>query len=306
MPRTDALDVQLLKVFRALMEEGGVTRAAVRLGLSQPAVSLALARLRDIFSDRLFVRGREGMIPTEEALRLLPRVETLLADFQALAELPERFDPAASERAFVLAAPDYLAPTFFSSVVGKLRREAPGVRLTIMALGPDFDFEEALARGEVDVVVGNWPAPPPSLRRSVLLEDDVVCLMADSHPLAHGDFGEADYLGASHVVPVAYSPAHRGVVEAHLARLRAGRARTVAFSHFGSIPYALAGTDLIFTTSRHFAAFYAGFLPLSIREPPIGFPRMTFQLLWHDRTQGSPIHRWLRRVMLEAGRGLSR
>lgn len=300
MSKEDTVDAHLLKVFCALMAEGSVTRAAVKLEQSQPAVSLALGKLREIFSDQLLVRGRDGMVPTERALAILPRAQALLADLTGLVDATAPFDASSSNHSFTIASPDYMAPVFLSEIVDQIRRKAPNASLVIRALGPDFDFEGALARGDVDVVIGNWPSPPAYLKRSILLQDDIVCLMRDSHPLAQGEFSDADYLAAAHIVPVAYSMAHRGVVETHLSSLRVSRARTVALSYFTTAPYLLLQSDLIFSTSRHFASYFAGLLPLVVRQPPIEFPQMVFHMLWHDRSHHSPMHRWLREIIMQA------
>lgn len=300
MAKSDPIDAHLLRVFCTLMAEHSVTRTAVQLDQSQPAISLALGKLREIFSDQLLVRGRDGMVPTERALALFPRAEALLNDLDTLAESTAAFDFSSSTHTFTIASPDYMAPIFLADLVSALRREAPRVELVIRALGPDFDFESALARGDVDVVIGNWPSPPSYLRRSMLLEDEIVCLMRADHPLAEGEMGEADYLAAAHIVPVSYSVAHRGVVETHLSSLRLTRARTVALSYFGTAPYLLLHSDLIFSTSRHFAAYFAAFLPLVVKASPIAFPSMTFYQLWHDRTQHSPMHRWLRDAIMQS------
>lgn len=300
MSKEDTVDAHLLRVFCALMAEGSVTRAAVKLEQSQPAVSLALGKLREIFSDQLLVRGRDGMVPTERALAILPRAQALLADLTGLVDATAPFDASSSNHSFTIASPDYMAPVFLSEIVDQIRRKAPNASLVIRALGPDFDFEGALARGDVDVVIGNWPSPPAYLKRSILLQDDIVCLMRDTHTLAQGVFSEADYLAAAHIVPVAYSMAHRGVVETHLSSLRVSRARTVALSYFTTAPYLLLQSDLIFSTSRHFASYFAGLLPLVVRQPPIEFPQMVFHMLWHDRSHHSPMHRWLREIIMQA------
>ncbi|WP_429817920.1 LysR family transcriptional regulator [Ensifer sp. B1-9] len=300
MSKEDTVDAHLLRVFCALMAEGSVTRAAVKLEQSQPAVSLALGKLREIFSDQLLVRGRDGMVPTERALAILPRAQALLADLTGLVDATAPFDASSSNHSFTIASPDYMAPVFLSEIVDQIRRKAPSASLVIRALGPDFDFEGALARGDVDVVIGNWPSPPAYLKRSILLQDDIVCLMRESHPLAQGTFSEADYLAAAHIVPVAYSMAHRGVVETHLSSLRVSRARTVALSYFTTAPYLLLQSDLIFSTSHHFASYFAGLLPLVVRQPPIEFPQMVFHMLWHDRSHHSPMHRWLREIIMQA------
>lgn len=304
MKKDTLVDLSLLRVFCVLMGERSVSRTAVRLEMSQPAVSLALGRLREHFSDQLLMRGRGGMVPTDRALTILPRIQSLLIDAEALAEDTAPFDISACNHSFTIASPDYLAPIFLGDVIAAARREAPGVRLVIRALGPDFDFETALAKGEIDTVIGNWPSPPNYLRRSVLLEDEVVCVMGKHHKLAQGRFTQADYLAAAHIAPVSYSVAHRGLVETHLSRLRLVRDRTVALSYFGMAPYLLLESDLLFTTSRHFASYFAAFLPLAVRTSPIRFPAMTFYQLWHERSHHAPTHRWLRDLITRSRRSI--
>ncbi|HZF82018.1 MAG TPA: LysR substrate-binding domain-containing protein, partial [Burkholderiaceae bacterium] len=173
---------------------------------------------------------------------------------------------------------------------------APNARLLLQPLGPDYDFEEALAEGELDVVIGNWPQPPEHLRTTLLLEDEIVCLVDRDHPLA-GGMKVADYLQGAHVVPLLYSMTQRGVVETSLAAQRMARTAAVTVPYFGMAPHLLPGTDLIFTTSRHFAQHYAAMLPLAIVPSPIDFPPMRFYQLWHGRTQHAPGHIWFRSLL---------
>jgi DNA-binding transcriptional LysR family regulator len=117
---------------------------------------------------------------------------------------------------------------------------------------------------------------------AILLEDEVVCLVGKTHPNAGGTMTVADYLAGAHVVPLMYSVTQRGVVESHLAALRMSREATVTVPFFGMAPYLLPGTDLIFTTSRHFAEHYVRQLPVAIVRSPIEFPPMRFYQLWHE------------------------
>ncbi len=159
----------------------------------------------------------------------------------------------------------------------------------------------ALADGELDVVIGNWPQPPEHLRMAVLLEDEVVCLVSRDHPGA-ARLTVADYLNGAHVVPQLYSVTQRGVVESHLAALRMAREATVTVPFFSMAPNLLPGTDLIFTTSRHFAEHFARLLPLAVVASPIDFPVMRFYQLWHSRTQHSQGHAWLRALLSAVAR----
>ncbi|OWT63734.1 LysR family transcriptional regulator [Candidimonas nitroreducens] len=300
----ELLDTYLLKVFSLLVAERSVSRVALKLNQSQPAVSVALKRLREIFGDPLLVREKGGMVPTEKALSLLPHARGALAEVEQMLVQPEAFDPHSSRHDFRIGSPDYLAPLFMGSVSARLRRQAPHARLSMHALGPDFDFERSLAEGELDVVIGNWPEPPDRMHLSVLLEDEIVCLVAADHPLAAKGLGLDDYRRAVHVVPMPYSVSQRGVIDAVLAANRIERDERVVVQSFNLAPYLLPGTDLVFTTSRHFAAFYARLLPLAIVASPVAFPPMRFYQLWHQRSHHAPAQRWLRGLLGECGRRL--
>lgn len=295
------LDTYLLRVLCLLLDERSVSRTAVLLHQSQPAISAALKRLRAIFDDALLVRDKGTMVPTERALELLPHARLALAEIDRLTEPPALFDPAGSQQRFRLGAPDYLAPSFMGAAVTMLRREAPQASLSVHALGADYDFENALAEGELDVVIGNWPTPPERMHLSMLLEDEIVCLLARQHPLAEGGLDRDAYLSAGHVVPAAHSRGQRGVIDLFLASRRLRRRELVQVPSFGLAPYLLLESDLIFTTSRHFADFYAAQLPLTTRPCPIDMPPMRFYQLWHDRQHHSPAHRWLRGLLSRAG-----
>ena len=299
---TDPFDTYLLRVFSMLMAERSVSRAAARLDQSQPAVSAALKRLRDILGDPLLVKDKQRMVPTERALQLEASVRIVLGEIESLQAPAAEFDPATTKLCFRIGTPDYLAPPLMASLVSYLRLTAPKARLVLQPLGNDYDYETALANGELDVVIGNWPQPPEHLRMTILLEDDVVCLVSRDHPRAGSQLSVADYLNGAHIVPLTYSVMQRGVVESHMAALRLQRNATVTVPYFSMAPSLLPGTDLIFTTSRHFAEHHARQLPLAILKPPIDFPTMRFYQLWHNRSQQSQSHAWLRSLLSAVAR----
>lgn len=298
----DQLDTYLLRIFCLLITERSVSRTALRLNQSQPAVSLALKRLRTILGDPLLVREKSGMVPTERALALLSHAKGALAEIDRMTFAPESFDPLTSRYEFRVGAPDYLAPMFISSVVERIRKEAPNLRLSLQSLGPNFDFERSLAEGDLDVVIGNWPEPPHRMHLSMLLEDEIVCLVGANHPLARKGFTADDYQRAVHVVPMPYSISQRGVIDTVLATHRLNRDERVVVQSFTMAPYLLQHSDLVFTTTRHFAQFYANLLPLAILPSPIPFPAMRFYQLWHERNHLSPAHRWIRRLLADCGK----
>jgi DNA-binding transcriptional LysR family regulator len=300
----DQLDGYLLRVLCALVEERSVSRTARQLDQTQPAISAALKRLRVLLADPLLVREKLDMVPTSRALQLAAQARIALVVMGKLVASPDQFDAAEAAITFRVASPDYLAPQIMAEVARRLLAEAPQCRLEIHAMAADFDIERALADDKLDVVIGNWPAPPERLHLSLLIEDEMVCLMRSGHPLAQGELTEALYLAAQHVAPARYSSVQRGVVETHLASLRVARDARVVVPYFGLAPYVVAQTDLIFTTARHFAEPFLALLPLVMTNAPSGFPTMRFYQLWHERAHQAPAHRWLRGLISNVARGL--
>jgi DNA-binding transcriptional LysR family regulator len=296
----------LMRVLTTVVAERSVSRTAIRLNQSQPAISAALRRLREIFNDPLLVRDAVGMVPTARGVELCEQARTALTALESLLVGTTAFDPKHSRQTFRIGSPDYVAPMFMARLITGMRREAADARLVVSSLGPDHDFEQALANGDLDVVIGNWPQPPERLHLAGLLDDEIVCLMRRNHPLARKPLTVDGYLRARHVLPLPYSATQRGIIDTRLASLRVVRDATVIVQSFNLAPYMLVDTDLIFTTSRHFAQFYAQQLPLVVVPSPIDFPHMRFYQLWHDRSHHSPAHRWLRARLTEAATALRR
>ncbi|NTV10395.1 MAG: LysR family transcriptional regulator, partial [Zoogloea sp.] len=280
----DSMDVHLLRVLHALLTECSVSKAARRLNQSQPAVSTALRRLRDITGDQLLVRSRNGMTPTERGAALLEPVKIALLQIEAIAVRQVRFEAGQSRRVFNIATPDYLNAGLVGEIIARLRKLAPHSQVVFHSLGPDFDYSRALENGELDVVIGNWPQPPEHLRMAPLFDDHVVCLMRKDHPLAGRKLSSEEYLDAEHLVPTPYAVGQRGVIDMHLARERLKRNVVAYVPYFGLVPYLLLETDMIFSSPRFFAQHYADTMALSISDVPIDFPKMPFYLLWHDRS----------------------
>lgn len=291
----EPLDTHLLRVLYLVLQERSVSRAADRLGITQPAVSSALKRLREITGDELLVRTRSGMTPTERAEGLLGPTRAALDAIDSILVQAEPFDPAKSKRVFGVGAPDYFDAFFLSNLIERFRRAVPSGRLNVRPLSLDVDFERLLEEGELDVVIGNWPRPPEYLRTTPLFDDEVVCMVAERHPLARKDSISADdYLIAQHLAPVRYAGGVRGAIDDHLHKLGVKRDIRVSLPYFHVAPYVLITTDLIFTTGRRFAAHYAKFLPIRILPAPLDFPPLRFYQLWHERTHTAPAARWLR------------
>lgn len=307
MPRSeDPFDTYLLRVLCTLIHEKSVSRSAIRLNQSQPAISAALRRLRAIFNDPLLVRDKNRMVPTARALQAVEQARAALGLIDGLLTSGKEFAAQTTQQRFTIATPDYLAPPFMACVVQQMRTQAPGARLAILPLGQNFDYEQALQNAEVDIVIGNWPSPPEHLHISTLIEDEVVCLMDASHPLATPEQLTAErYLQAAHIVFTPYSPDQRGVVESSLGTMRLSRDGRMQCTSFAQAPDLLVGTDLLLTTSRHFAAYHAKRLRLAMRPLPVGNRSMRFYQLWHSSRHRDASHIWLRGLLSQASQALT-
>ena len=292
----ETLDVHLLRVLHTVVTETSVSRAADRLDISQPAVSAAFKRLRDLTGDALLVRTRNGMAPTTRALELMAHATRALNGIDAIVQHGQKFVPAKSVRVFSVAAPDYLDARFLPGLIQRVGRLAPNARLSIRPLTADMDYERQLEEGDIDVVVANWPNPPPYLRLSPLYDDEVVVVMLRAgHPLAKKSaLTGADYRAAQHIAPVRYAGGVRGSIDGHLAALGMERMHRVSLAYFSLVPLVLEQTDLLFTTGRRFAESCSRIAPLKIFKAPLNFPPMKFYQLWHERTHDAPAAKWLR------------
>ncbi|WP_119157110.1 LysR family transcriptional regulator [Caldimonas tepidiphila] len=306
------IELHLVRVLHTLITERSVSRAALKLNATQPALSAQLRRLRELTGDVLLVRSGNGMVPTPLALDLLEPAGALLREADRLFGAPGRsraFEPAASDRTFRIAASDYLDPLFLPRLVADVKRAAPAVRLDIEPLTAQFDVRRSLASGEVDLVIGNWLEPPEELHLGRLLTDEVVCLVAADHPAVRAprQWTVERYLACEHVAPMPLhsGAAARGVIDAHLASLGLERRVTVRSAHFGQIPQMVAASLLVLTTGRQFCQRYLDALPLRVVRCPVAFPPMNYYQLWHDRTHASAAHRWFREQVREVARRLA-
>ncbi len=297
----DTIDIYLIRVLHTLISERSVSRAAMRLGSTQPAVSAQLKRLRGLTGDPLLVRSGQQMQPTERALQLLAPATHMLHDAQTIFSTRNRalpYDAVHSEALFRVAASDYLDPMFLPSLVTRIKRLAPGVRLELMPLSQEFDYRRNLATGDVDLVIGNWLRPPQELHLARLMSDEVVCLMADDHPAARASASRQwtvqKYLECEHVAPMPLHPGAMGVIDEHLIAQGVSRNIVVRASHFSLIPQMVADSLLVLTTGRLFCSRYVQQLGVRIVRCPVQFPPLSYYQLWHDLTHNADSMRWFR------------
>ncbi len=304
MQNTNNIDLRLLRVLAALVAERNVSRAAERLGLSQPATSHALARLRSMFDDPLLLRSRKGMVPTERAMELAREAEELLDRYERLVSPPAPFRPEATRRRFVLTATEYAEFVLLPPLLARLRAEAPGVRIDIRA--PDQPrLLEWLERGEIDLRIGWVRNPTPTLRSQALFQDRLVCVACRDHPALANGLTLERYLALPHVRPEIIGRATTGrVVDEAVAAAGGELNLMLGVQNYLPILYTVAASDLIATLPERLAQAFQRRLPIRIYEPPLRLPRMRYAAYWHDRHHKDAGHQWLRRMVLEAARAL--
>ncbi len=291
-----AIDLNLLRVFDAVLRDRSVTAAARHLGLTQPAVSNALSRLRALFDDALFVRTPAGMDATPFARELAEPVRQALALLEAALSHGPGFDPATSTRAFRFYMSDLGQIEFLPPLVERVRRAAPQVRLEAVAMEVE-DIGDALAAGSLDLAVGFLPALGPPVRRQPLFRDPYVCLMRADHPAAGARLTKRAFLEASHAL-VSYKGGHRVIEEA---LERAGLARRIALRvpHFTVVPMVLERTDLVLILPSRVARVYERRGRFRSLPPPVAIPPADVAAHWHERFERDPGGRWLRDRVIE-------
>ena len=315
----DKIELSLIRALKTLISERSVSRAAMHLRSTQPAVSAQLKRLRALTGDPLLVRTGNTMAPTETALHLLEPATRLLQDADRLfsPRAHQRgFDPQMSSATFRIAASDYLDPLFLPELVAHLKRVAPQVRMELLPLSGEFDYRRSLAAAEVDLVIGNWLKPPEELHLGRLMTDEIVCLVAEDHPVVRSAPTRAwtpeRYLACEHVAPMPFHSgsasgargASPGVIDEHLASLGVARQVMVRSAHFSLIPLMVAQSLLVLTTGRLFCSRYVDSLPVRIVRCPVPFPPLAYYQLWHDLTHASASGRWLREQVRDVARNL--
>jgi DNA-binding transcriptional LysR family regulator len=296
-----SVHLNLLVAFDALLEERSVTRAAARVGVTQPAMSNSLSQLRALFDDPLFRRQRHGLAPTPRALELGPAIRRGLSSLQAALE-PPRFDPARDERTFILAASDYMEFVLVPPLLTALSRSAPGISLEVRPWGL-HRVPEGLAENEFQFMLGFYDEVPPRHRHQILMEDEYVCVVRRDHPRVGRKLTLERYLELGHVL-VSQRSDSPGSVDRALARRGQKRRIVTRVSHFLMVPMLIARTDLVAAISRRVAEPFAKPLGLRLLEPPVPLPRGRLGMVWHEQLDLDPAHRFLRETIAAVSKQL--
>lgn len=305
------LDLNLLRVFDEVMAERNLTRAAEKLAITQPAVSNALRRLREVLGDELVTRRGHGVEPTPRALALWPAVRHALAQLQETLS-PGRFDPASAQTTFVLAMADATGATLIPPLIEIVEREAPGVSLRVVPL-TTRDPRRLLDDESADMAVGYFPAVLADLTARAqsdnvvahesarLYDGQYVCVMRADHPLAAVPMTLDLYCAARHLL-VSFSGKPFGFIDGALAALGRERRIVLTVNQFFTAGRVVATTDLLTVLPRHFVGVASVRDELVWRPLPMTLPPVHVDALWHRRRNHDPAHRWLREAIARAAR----
>jgi DNA-binding transcriptional LysR family regulator len=294
------LDLNLLVVFDALMVDANVTKAANRIGLSQPAMSNALNRLRAFADDDLFVRTPDGMRPTAKALEMAPAVRSGLSSIERALE-PAEFDPSTAQRTIRIDTNDYVVTTLLPRLIPVLEREAPGIDLQVFPqTGRTF---ERLDAQEVDFGVSSYGTLAERFDSGVLARDDYVVLMRPRHPLAGANLTVARYAAATHLL-VSPRGDSVGFVDAALAERGFTRRVALTINQFSAAPAIVAACDLVVTLPRRVAEQLGSYFKLVQKPCPVAAPDAfsVVSIVWHRRFGLNPALEWFRDRAIQVGR----
>jgi len=284
------IDLNLLVVFNQLLAERRVSKVADKLGISQPAVSNALARLRKLFGDELFLRTQKGMEPTPFADQLAESVSYALAMIHSGINQRATFEPASAERAFTIGVTDIGEIYFLPALIERIGREAPGVTLSTVR-NTTVNVRDELESGKVDLAIGLLPHLKGGFFQRRLFSQSYVCLMRRGHALDKRKISLAEFSAAEHLVVVSAGTGH-GKVDELLQR--SGVARTVRLTvpHYVSVGHILQASDLITTVPERLAARLVEPFGLVAVPHPAKLPDIAINVFWHAKFHRSPANCW--------------
>jgi DNA-binding transcriptional LysR family regulator len=292
---TSKLDLNLLVSLDVLLAEGNVTRAAKRLGLSQPALSAQLKQLRESFDDPLLIPAPRGMTPTSRAEALREPLRETLAQIHALTAAARPFDPASAGQTFRIVASDAIHQVASALLAVRLGQRAPGCRIALLSYD-GARTQEQMAAGEIDLWLGARSSVPPNLRARILYEEHFLCVMRRDHPLAAGPLDLDRFCALEHVLVSPTGGGFHGIVDESLAAVGRRRRVTVSVNSFLLVPAVIAESELIATVPARLARSWGQ--QLAVLPPPCEIADFSVMMGWHARAHADPAQVWLRQQLM--------
>lgn len=305
------IDLNLLVYLDVLLRERNVTKAANQLGISQPAMSNGLRRLRQLFDDPLLVRTSAGMTPTERASELAPLVRDVLSDIEKAVQPKNDFDPSTSDRVFRIMASDYTESALIPPLLAELQEMAPGVSLDILTPS-DVSFLD-VEQGRVDMVINRFDSMPQSFHQTTVWEDNYACLLSADNPILRSGFDLDSYLQAQHVwvsktgmgVGVGINPKDQqrlGWVDEALRKQGVKRRISVFTRHYQAAMLLAEQKNLVVTIPRKAAELQKHNSRVVVKDTPFEIPSFELKMAWSPLLQHNPAHQWMRRLVTSVGK----
>lgn len=289
------LDLNLLVALHTLLEERHVSLAAKKLGMSQPAMSRALARLREVFDDALLVRVKGKLEPTARARAITEKVDALLQEIHGLVR-PTAFDPQTATGSIRIAAPDIVGYMFVPALIRRLAVEAPGLDLEIVRW--EAQWRDQLESGSVDLTIALPTGEEPNIYARPLLDNRWVCVLREGHPALRAPWDLEHFTDLSHLV-VMLGKGQIGAVDMVLEKLGIERRIALRLPYPALSPLLVAETDLVLTTTSWLAHKLSRPFGLAIRPPPITLPSIRVPMVWHERSHRDPKQQWIRNLLAQ-------
>ncbi|MEC7370613.1 MAG: LysR family transcriptional regulator [Pseudomonadota bacterium] len=291
------IDLNLFVVFNAIYTEGNLTRAGEIIGITQPAVSNSLSRLRTLFDDPLFVRTADGMIPTPVTQNIIGSVRQALDLFRSSIQESEHFDPLLSEKRFRISMSDLQQAVYLPSLLKNMKKQAPHTAAECYQVRRrDLNIE--LASGNLDLGFDVPLTPDPQIRHTQLRSIPQVCVVRKKHPLIKGPLTIEDYLSLEHL-HISSRRGGLGIVDLALGKMGEKRNIVIRTQHYMSTAQLVVGSNLAVTVPLHFAEFLKNVVPIMLLPLPFEVPDLETHLYWHESTDKDQANQWLRKMITD-------
>ena len=302
-PRLTNVDLNLLVVLDAVLAEQNVTRASQRLGMTQPATSHALSRLRAMFDDPLLTRTTSGMKPTPLALEMVGSIRSILDQIEMVLSSSVTFDPLVSEREFTIGLSEHAALVILPKLASHLQEISSSIRLTIEQAS-HREAMDMIESGKVELAIGHFSVIPNHLKQVLLYEEEFLCAGRIAHPALAPELSLDAYLDLKHV-RVSSQWAAEGYIDDLLIKSGMQRNINVTVNNYFIVPLVLQNTNAIATEPASFVKIFPKIFDLEIRKPPFDIPPIPVVQVWHERFSGDVGHAWLRKTILRLSGGNS-